>query len=604
MLELSSPSQTAPLRTSLVGQNTNITSFSSQKKKRKSTSIVGPSLDEENAPNRSTNIFADFFKKSDQCITKLLRINRPIEDNAVNDSEATDQNSENSTPANPSNNDNNTLTMTDYTIPTINTDTENLKLSCSSPNVSECGTELSSVSERRAWLKNFEKKQASNAFRSMTKDEEARDNDDRNNHETRHIDTNKTGRESPPAPSMISSAHTNSGVSSAINLPASLHTSAVISSAKKPRKPKPVINRRASSSVMMQSRMGGRKEEVKATDDGHASVASLSKWLEADPTSAKKKRHVRRGRNIISKSRQYEKDNEVVIIMESQISRGAVGNKKKWLQNAFQSTIEEDGEDDACSTYSGYVKSEVGRSVGSYPRYNRQGAQTEIITNDAASNLSVADKKDWLKKAFVKNSEERKKLGYTATQTDVMHNRGEPRDEAASRAKLRFKERSARKLMGATTYTRPSGKPAPSSSSTNSDEGDSRISPKEKAWIESEKASTIDPKESIFRSAKVVQMSDPVEEDPMGFRAARAALVQRSKKNGHKTQVVNKVFLRKKKFEKLEETSRRNSIGVGLVLKPSWETVDTSKGCPSTAYEKKYVPASDIAPKKSFEELP
>ena len=68
-----------------------------------------------------------------------------------------------------------------------------------------------------------------------------------------------------------------------------------------------------------------------------------------------------------------------MVIMDAHISRGAVGDKKKWLQNAFQSTIEE--EDDTCSSFSGYVKSDVGRSVRSYPRFNRQGAQTEIITD-------------------------------------------------------------------------------------------------------------------------------------------------------------------------------------------------------------------------------
>ena len=330
-----------------------------------------------------------------------------------------------------------------------------------------------------------------------------------------------------------------------------------------------------------------KKEEVKATDDGCASVASLSKWLANDPTSAKKKRHVRRGRNILSKTRQFEQDSDNVIIMEAKISRGAVGDKKKWLQNAFQAPIEEDDEDDTNSTFSGYVKSDVGRFARSNPRFNRQGAQTEIITDDAASSLSVADKKDWLKKAFVKNSEERKKHGYTMAQTDVMHNRGQ--DEAASRAKLRFKERSARKLMGATS-TRPSGKPLPSVSSADSNEGTNRVAP------ESENVST-DSNDSIFR---------PLEEDktPVDFRSAREALVQRSKKNGHNTQVVNKVFLRKKKFEKLDDESRRKSMGVGLVLKTSWDISESSDGRPSNVYEKKYVPASEIAPKKSFEELP
>ena len=559
MLELSSPLKTAPLSLSLVGQHNNIC-VSSKQKKRKSNSIAGPSsLDEENTVNQ---------------IVKSSRTKTPVKETLA---VVTDQRSKSITSiTHPSDSQNQTMS-TDCALPTINTDIDNLNLSGLhsnlSPNVSESGTEVSSVSERREWLKNFEKKQASNVFRSMEKDkapmekDKARYNDDRNSNETKNTDTE--GRESPPASTIVGAA-TN-------------ETKALISSAKKPRKPRPAINRRASSSHMPSWVSRNQEEEVKATDDGYASVASLSKWLEADPTSEKKKRHVRRGRNIISKSRQFETDSDNVIVMEAQISRGAVGDKKKWLQNAFQTTIEEDNEDDGCSTFSGYVKSEVGRSARSYPRFNRQGAQTEIITDDAASSLSVADKKDWLKKAFVKNSEDRKKLGYTRANTDVMYNRGQSRDEAASRAKLRFKERSARKLTVATS-TRPSGKPTSSLTSNSIVDGTSRAVP-----------------DDLERSEKIV-----VEEDnsPVDFRAARDALVQRSNRNGHDTEVVHKVFLRKKKFEKLEEESRRKSMSVGLVLKPSWDKADASTGRPSNVYEKKYVPANDIAPKRSFEELP
>eukprot|EP00535_Pseudo-nitzschia_heimii_P000349 CAMPEP_0197187058 /NCGR_PEP_ID=MMETSP1423-20130617/15140_1 /TAXON_ID=476441 /ORGANISM="Pseudo-nitzschia heimii, Strain UNC1101" /LENGTH=558 /DNA_ID=CAMNT_0042638537 /DNA_START=72 /DNA_END=1748 /DNA_ORIENTATION=- len=558
MLELSSPLKTAPLRLSLVGQHINIL-ISSAKKKRKSNSIAGPaSLDEENTDNQSV---------------KSLQTKSPVKKTLAI---RTDPSS-----INPSTCEN--RSMMDCALPTINTDIDNLKLSDFhsnlSPNVSESGTEVSSVSERREWLKNFEKKQANNVFRSLEKNK-ARDDDDRNNHETRNTD--REGRESPPASSLIS-ASTSSKSSPAINVLPLQETKVLVSSAKKPKKPRPAINRRASSSHMPSWVSGSKKVEVKATDDGYASVASLSKWLEADPTSAKKKRHVRRGRNIISKSRQFETDSGNVIVMEAQISRGAVGDKKKWLQNAFQSTIEEDNEDDTSSTVSGYVKSEVGRSVRSHHRYNRQGAQTEIITNDAASSLSVADKKDWLKKAFVKNSEERKKLGYTKAKTDVIYNRGQNHDEAASRAKLRFKERSARKLTG-TISTRPSGKPAPSSASNSTVNSTSRVD-----------------SDDVYSSEKMV-----VEEDnsPVDFRAARDALVQRSNRNGHDTEVLNKVFLRKKKLERREEESRRKSMSVGLVLKPSWDKADVLTGHPSNVYEKKYVPGSDIAPKKSFEDLP
>lgn len=514
------------LLSSIVGANKNNTTSSAQKKKRKSNSITpGPSsLDEENVLNVSTNVPS----KSSPSPVKKAKVTK----------------------------------MEDCTVPSIDTDTQKLKISCPpkpSPNMSEAGTEISSVSERREWLKQFEKKQASNVFRSIDKEKATRQNDDRNNNETRFTDMNKERREPPPPP-VNSSLNTNGSSAPIMNHSSVLNSSGLKPmSAKKPRKPRPVVNRRASSGVPSWAIGASTKEDVKASDDGYASVASLSKWLENDPTSAKKKRHVRRGRNIVSRSRQFENGREDLIV-EAKISRGAVGDKKKWLQEAFQSKGEED-EDDACSSFSGYVRSEVGRSARYAPRFNRQGAQTEIITDDAASSLSVADKKDWLKKAFVKNSEDRKNLGYNKAQTDVMHNRGQ--DEAVSRAKLRFKERSARKLMAATS-TRPSGRPASSASSNNSNE------------------------------VKFVE----VEEDktPVDFSAARDFLVQRSNKNGHDTQVLNKVSLRKKNIERQVDDSRRKSMG--LVLKPSW---DLSEG---NTYEKKYVPVTEIAPKKSFEELP
>jgi len=597
MFELFSPSQTAPLRLSLFGQKKSKTS--SKNKRKSKTVAAGPSsFDEENALKVSTNLFS---KSSDR--------NPPVEksDQCIITKKTPEATNENNSSTDPSHNDNKNFKMMDYAIPTIITDTENLKVddvpSNPSPNVSECGTELSSVLERREWLKNFGKKQSSNAFRSMDK-EKARDNDDRNYKETNSTDTDKERRESPP-PSSINScatisrhspsinapslqhitaattsrpspsinasslqhitAATTSRPSPSINVPSFQHTIAAIkpSSAKKPRNPRPRINRRASSSVPSWV-SEKKKEEVKATDTGYASVASLSKWLEADPTSEKKKRHVRRGRNIISKTRQFEKDGADLIVMENQISRGAVGNKKKWLENAFQG-IEEDEEDDISSTFSGYVKSEIGRSARFCPSYNRQGAQTEIITDDAASNMSVTDKKDWLKKAFVKNSEDRKNHGHTTSQTDIMHNRGPPRDEVASRAKLRFKERSARKLMDVTTSTRPSGKVPPTAFSTNAFKDTNRVVPKEKGIVESDKELTTEP--------KIVHNSESIVEEEMDFRSARDLIVQRSNRNGYDTQVkkgISRGSLRMKRNEKLDMDSQ-NSWGGGLVLKPSWD---------------------------------
>mmetsp|Transcript_26095 Transcript_26095/g.57168 ORF Transcript_26095/g.57168 Transcript_26095/m.57168 type:complete len:614 (+) Transcript_26095:26-1867(+) len=613
MFELpSSQTQASPLRLSLVGQNNN-QSISSQKK-RKSNSIAGPSsFDEENRLQVSTNLFVDttdcdlsLEKSFNQHITKSPRLEKSIERNKVNITKSSDPT------LSPFRNNNNISInmMEDFTVPAIDTLNDDLKSSfidCHpSPNGSECGTEVSSVSQRREWLKSFGKKQSSNIFRSMINDKgpettQTRQNDDRNKKEARVANAVKDARQSPPA-SPKSSISFSSGFST------SRYPTGVTNSATKPKQLKPVINRRASSAVMMNSWKVKNHEGVQATDEGYASVASLSKWLESDPTAAKKMRHVRRGRNIISKSRQFEKDQGDVIIMESNISRGAVGDKKKWLKNAFQFTEEENPDDDTSSIYSGYVQSDVGRSVRAHPRFNRPGAQTEIITDDAASSLSVSDKKDWLKNAFSKNSEERKTLGYAKAGTDVMPNRGQSRDDTASRAKLMFKQRSTRKLAPASPpcVNLKSKEPVALASSFNSNGDTKSIAPKNNAVTKPESITATKPEEPVFRSKNTVQITESKEEEkaPVDFRSARDVLIERSKKNGHNTKVVNKVFLRKKKFEKLEEESRRKSIGVGLVLKTSWDLSDISTGRPSNAYEKKYVQAQSIAPKKSFEDLP
>jgi len=644
MFELSSPSsQPLPLRLSIVGQNNsnNIDNNTpSQKKKRKSLSltisITAPSsLDEENRLEMPTT---DLFTKASD---STLLLNESVHHHSKKSPriEHTDTESDHHTNKSPrielittentatfehtevpvtegTNNDN----MKDITTNDINIDNlpdSSFHNSYPSPKSSDCETEVSSVSQRKTWLKSFEKQQANNLFRSTVKDcgslkSQTRDNDDSSHNEARYV--GKEVRQSPP-PSSKAISHTDSDYSNSIAV-----NSASIAAVTKQRTPvvdrqrtpvvdrqrSPVMNRQVGTGMMTNTRRSAKKEEVKATDDGYASVASLSKWLEADPTSAKKKRHVRRGRNIISKSRQFEKDLENTVVIESKITRGAVGDRKKWLNTAFRSSAEEDrDDDDASSTFSGYVQSDVGVSRGSYSHFSRKSTQTEIMTNDATSSLSVTDKKNWLKEAFPKKSQERKRFGdYSRAQTDVLYNRGNAHDEIASRAKLRFKERSARKLLNTsssslkavsspTRLKRPTTLASPSSITIDTD----------KANLKVEYSITND-KASVFRPKKIVQIAESAEEDstPMDFRAAREALVQRSKKNGHNTQVVNKVFLRKKKFEDMEDKSRRKSMG--LVLKSSWDLGDPSRGRPSTVYQKKYVQAQDIAPKKSFEELP
>ena len=110
--------------------------------------------------------------------------------------------------------------------------------------------------------------------------------------------------------------------------------------------------------------------------------------------------------------------------------------------------------------------------------------------------------------------------------------------------------------------------------------------------------------ESGNRTVLLSEASMSFEEDqtPVDFRSARSALIHRGKQNGHEMQVVNKVYIKKSKFEQLIETERKQRLGPQVLHKPSWEEADPSTGLPSSTYEKKFVPV--IAPKKSFEELP
>ena len=369
-----------------------------------------------------------------------------------------------------------------------------------------------------------------------------------------------------------------------------------------------------------------RHEEVQATNDGYASVARLSEWLANDPTSTKKKKHVRRGKNVITKSRTFEKDAENVILIETKMPRGAVQDRKKWIQGALRDerafqkdrvqryTMSEAGAGDLSSRINvadkkDWLKKAFKTAVEDAPKENDEESRSEIITNDAASSLSVSDKKDWLTRAFQKGIEgpPSKKVVYNKAMTDVLHNRGGG-DDAAARAKRRFLERSQRTPTKSTP--KPSQHSALSSRVLSASRPESKHDTSVRAFNNEERTGppsagpVVEPVQSDDGS--VVEPTDErpsFEEDqtPVDFRIARQALIQRGKQNGHAMQVVNKVYMKKTKYENIEREHRRRSGPQGL-LKPSWEEADPGSGRASTAYDKKYV--SDIAPKKSFEELP
>lgn len=76
------------------------------------------------------------------------------------------------------------------------------------------------------------------------------------------------------------------------------------------------------------------------------------------------------------------------------------------------------------------------------------------------------------------------------------------------------------------------------------------------------------------------------------FSEARRLLVQRSKQNGHMVDVLNKVALKKAKFEQIE---KNNKVSPQCFLKAHWE-----EG--SSSYVKSFV--CNPSQRKSFEELP
>lgn len=476
---------------------------------------------------------------------------------------------------------------------------------------SDCGTETSTVSARREWLKQFGKSHENTFPTSTTK-----------SHTERKFDS------VPRAPLPPRSAVKPPTSALKPSIPVAPH-----STTKVPTEP-----RRNFTPVRKPKTT--RQETIEATNDGYASVAKLSEWLAADPTSTKKKKHVRRGRNVIARSRKFEKDLENVIVVENHITRGSVSKHKEWLQGAFHD--ESDNEEAASVTGSDlrYTKSDTGGCDASsisvsdkkdwlknvFKKATDQSGEeeadedeprSEIITDDAASSLSVSDKKDWLKNAFKKGEgpNRPKGLPHGKAKSDVMHNRGESRDEVAARAKRRFLERSKRaaaERAASTTPTKRAPRYRPSVDGQQvrvvASEGLAHQENNEPAKRSDKEERTGPPTgsgvEPVHKlDSDVVEPNDRVEEDktPVDFRAARELLIRRGRNNGNDMRVVNKVYMKKNKFERMEKEIRRRSGANGL-LKPAWEQSVPDSGRPSDTYEKKYV--SDIAPKKSFEELP
>ena len=332
---------------------------------------------------------------------------------------------------------------------------------------------------------------------------------------------------------------------------------------------------------------------VLATNEGYAPVAQLTQWLANDPTSKKKVVQIRRGANVISKSRVFDKGLANVIIEQNHIQTGSVSRKSEM--------------------FNGNSKDDVGSLVNS-----NHGS-------------SVSDKKEWLKNVFQKEK----------AKSDVLTNKDDY-DELTARAKELWRTRTtpmktnptsslARRPRTASKFLPPvrrlsgmphptvvtqkgeivcnirdpsPGSPQPESGFLN---GSSSVASTPTATPRSQRRRNplADQWEQRTAQKKKEEPSQAQEEPEveLDFQAARRLLVQRSKKNGYDMEIMNKVRLRKNKFEKLEKDRKARQSFHGM-LKATWseDKSESRSSATETSYVKSF---SENHPKrKSLGDLP
>jgi hypothetical protein len=172
------------------------------------------------------------------------------------------------------------------------------------------------------------------------------------------------------------------------------------------------------------------KDEVQSTDTTRTSVAKLSAWLADDPTTTKKVKQIRRGANIIAKSRQFDKGLANVIVEQNNIRSGSVASKKDWLEIASSTEGDSNNTDDDFSSWNGSASNQ---------KSWLDGQRMNAANQDSASSFSVSNKKAWLNNAF-KKADGTNALVPKA-QTDVGTNQ-EERDDLSSRAKHMWRNRA------------------------------------------------------------------------------------------------------------------------------------------------------------------
>jgi len=338
-------------------------------------------------------------------------------------------------------------------------------------------------------------------------------------------------------------------------------------------------------------RIKSRHSDVQATNDGYKSVAKLTAWLADDPTKNKPTvGSIRRGANVIAKSRAFDKGLAGVIVEQHGLRAGSVQDASRRLDHMYEASED----DDQSSCY-----------------------------QETSSCVSVSKQKQWLASAFKKPNE-----GVVERAATELITEQEKRDDASARAKQKWRERAssvpkrvdtsstrakqlwrersnAQKGLPPTSAQKSLPPLSPSSHGARKNFGGAssfgskgRSSPVTCVPEKENKTAILDRNSS----AEDEDARDDQNEKEIDFSEARKLLVQRSKQNGHKVEVLTKVALKKARFEKIEKEHRRRSSPHGL-LKAHWDgDAPMQSGRPSNTYVKTFV--ANPSPRRSLEELP
>ena len=361
-------------------------------------------------------------------------------------------------------------------------------------------------------------------------------------------------------------------------------------------------------------------QDVQATDQGYASVAKLSAWLADDPTRTKKKvRQIRRGANIIAKSRAFDKGLADVIVEQTNIRNGHVAGKKEdWMMKleTMTRTTSTSLSSHEPSTRTESLENEDNGEPFASPSVKKNRS----MDDECMSTVNVANKMKWLSSAFKKEDSDTMCEGFSVpkkARTDFITARDE-RDDLSNRAKQLWrnkrspmKENAQRPHADMKHQLTPAKiNPIASGVTTTTTTPKSAVSLQSSDFPNKTNSVT-----DVFANLSIAEQQLPADlEDTrtptettnsldatLNFHSARQLLVERSKASGSSVKVASKVQRSKAKYERLRQNAIHLAAPNGL-LKASWETDENgpSSGCGS--YVKTF--AEDHPHPKSLHDLP